>query len=183
MANKHILSLEVSPVSNCEVLCIKDTSQYSSDLAIDCEELLITPPGFNNPSLIVVKHGFDLCLNSCALSVQTTNCGDSRSNISDGVYIIRYSVSPNEKVYVEYNHLRVANILAKYNHILCDIDMKPCEPDSERAEVISELGYIRTLIDAAVAKVEYCQSPEEGMELYKYAKRRLDKIDCSSICC
>ena len=33
MANKHILSLEILPVSNCEILCIKDTSQYTTDLA------------------------------------------------------------------------------------------------------------------------------------------------------
>tara|TARA_Y100001937_G_C6998640_1_gene275418 strand:- start:465 stop:650 length:186 start_codon:yes stop_codon:yes gene_type:complete len=61
--------------------------------------------------------------------------------------------------------------------------MKPCEPESERAEVIRELGYIKTLIDAAVAKVEYCQSATEGMELYNYAKRLLGKIDCSATCC
>lgn len=183
MANKHILSLEVSSVSNCEILCVKDTSQYTSDLSIDCEELLITSPGFNKPTLIKVQHGFDLCLNSCALGVQTSDCGTVRGNIADGVYIIRYSVSPTEKVYVEYNHLRVCNILSRYYQILCDIDMKPCEPESERAEVIRELAYIKTLIDAAVAKVEYCQSATEGMELYNYAKRLLGKIDCSATCC
>lgn len=183
MDNKHILSLEILPVSNCEILCIKDTSQYTTDLAVDCEELLITPPGFNSPSLIKVQKGFDLCINSCALSIQTTDCGDTRTTIPDGIYIIRYSVSPNDKVYVEYNHLRVTTLLTSYYKILCDIDMKPCEPSSERAEVISELSYIKTLIDAAVAKVEYCQSPNDGMELYNYAKRRLAKIDCSSICC
>ena len=144
---------------------------------------MITPPGFNSPSLIKVQKGFDLCINSCALSIQTTDCGDTRTTIPDGIYIIRYSVSPNDKVYVEYNHLRVTTLLTSYYKILCDIDMKPCEPSSERAEVISELSYIKTLIDAAVAKVEYCQSPNDGMELYNYAKRRLAKIDCSSICC
>jgi hypothetical protein len=61
--------------------------------------------------------------------------------------------------------------------------MKPCAPSSERADLLSELAYIRTLIDAAVAKVEYCQSANDGMELYNYAMKRLNKIDCSSICC
>ena len=44
MASKHILSLEIPTVSNCDLLCIKDTSQYTKELAIDCEELLITLP-------------------------------------------------------------------------------------------------------------------------------------------
>ena len=46
MAKQHILSLEIPAVSNCELLCIKDTSQYNKDLAVDCEELLITLPGY-----------------------------------------------------------------------------------------------------------------------------------------
>ena len=54
MANKHILSLEIPTVSNCDLLCIKDTSQYSKQLAVDCEELLITLPGYTVPVLIKV---------------------------------------------------------------------------------------------------------------------------------
>ncbi|BCV01357.1 MAG: hypothetical protein CM15mV42_0330 [uncultured marine virus] len=38
------------------------------------------------------------------------------------------------------------------------------------------MGYIKTLIDAAVAKVEYCTSPNDGMELYNYAKKDLAKL-------
>ena len=59
MASKHILSLEIPTVSNCDLLCIKDTSQYSSELAVDCEELLITLPGFSVPVLIDVDKSFE----------------------------------------------------------------------------------------------------------------------------
>ena len=38
------------------------------------------------------------------------------------------------------------------------------------------------VIDAAKAKVEFCQSPNEGMELYEFAKKKLKKITCS-VCC
>ena len=48
MANKHILSLEIPTVSNCDLLCIKDTSQYSKELAVDCEELLITSVSYTH---------------------------------------------------------------------------------------------------------------------------------------
>jgi len=107
MANKHILSLEIPTVSNCDLLCIKDTSQYSKELAVDCEELLITLPGYTVPVLIKVDKDFDMCLTACTLALQKTECGTVQQNIPDGIYIIKYSVSPNSKVYVEYNHLRV----------------------------------------------------------------------------
>ena len=100
MASKHILSLEIPAVSNCDLLCIKDTSQYSKDLAIDCEELLITLPGYSVPVLIKVDSKFDMCLTACTMALQTQDCGTKQEKLPDGIYVIRYSVSPNSKVYV-----------------------------------------------------------------------------------
>jgi hypothetical protein len=180
MASKHILSLEIPTVSNCDLLCIKDTSQYSSELAVDCEELLITLPGFSVPVLIKVDKDFDMCLTACTLAIQKSDCGTTQEKIPDGVYIIKYSVSPNSKVYVEYNHLRVTRLLTTYYEVLCDLEVQACQPDSEKQSLLAEMSYIRTVIDAAVANVEYCQSAAHGMQLYNYAKNRLNKIACPS---
>ena len=180
MASRHILSLEIPTVSNCELLCIKDTSQYSKELAIDCEELLITLPGYSVPVLIKVDNGFDMCLTACTLALQTDNCGTTQAQIPDGIYIIKYSVSPNSKVYVEYNHLRVTKLLTTYYEVLCDLNVQPCQPDINKQELLSEMYYIRTMIDAAVSNVEYCQSSAQGMQLYNYAKQRLNKVSCPS---
>ncbi len=199
MAAKHILSLEVPDVANCEILRIYDTSTYADNLGIDCSKLLITPPGFHQSALIEVKPNFDLNITACALEIpsgwstfftggpkgwplQSTNCGTERVQLQDGIYIIRYSVSPNDKVYVEYNYLRTTILLSTYYRKLCELDITPCEPDSTRKELLSDMKYIRTLIDAAKAKVEYCQSPNEGMELYNFAKKKLKKITCD-VCC
>jgi hypothetical protein len=183
MASKHILSLEVPTVANCEILSIRDTSQYSNLLAIDCEELLITVPGFNAGALIKVIEGFFLDITACDLGIQKENCSEHRSDLPDGVYIIKYSVAPNDKVYVEYNHLRVTKILNLYYKTLCDIDLQTCEPFSEKQSLIQEMQFIRTLIDGAIAKVEYCSSPSLGMEMYNYALSRLEKIVCKTIGC
>tara|TARA_R110000764_G_scaffold224664_4_gene313927 strand:- start:2879 stop:3454 length:576 start_codon:yes stop_codon:yes gene_type:complete len=180
MADKHILSLEIPAISNCELLCIKDTSQYSTELAIDCEELLITLPGYSVPVLIKVNSGFDMCLNACTLALQKTDCGTIQQALSDGIYIIRYSVSPNTKVFVEYNHLRVTSLMTDYYQVLCDLDVQACQPESRKQDLLNELNFIRTMIDAAVANVEYCQSSTQGMQLYNYAKQRLSKINCPS---
>jgi hypothetical protein len=180
MADKHILSLEIPTVSNCNLLCIKDTSQYSSELAVDCEELLITLPGFTVPMLLKVTKEFDMCLTACTLAIQKVNCGTVQQEIPDGIYVIRYSVSPNLKVYVEYNHLRVSRLMTKYYEVLCDIDVQACQPQSSKQDLLNEMGYIKIMIDAAVANVEYSQSPVQGMQLYNYAKDRLNKVICPS---
>jgi hypothetical protein len=183
MAEKHILSLEVPDVANCKVFSIRDTSQYTELLPIDCSELLITSPGFNKPALVQVTPNFDLNLAACDLGLQTANCNDQNADLPDGVYIIKYSLSPNDKVYVEYNHLRVSKILTLYYNVLCQIEDHTCVPDSDREELIAKIFYLRTLIDAAVSKVEYCASPNQGMEIYNYALKELQKLDCLNSNC
>lgn len=178
MADKHILSLEIPTVANCEILSINDTSQYTDLLPIDCPELLITSPGFNNPALISVTPNFNLNITACDLGLQTVDCGNTNADLPDGVYVVRYSVAPNDKVYVEYNHLRISKILTLYFKILCEIDLQPCEPDYDQNELVDRMYYLRTIIDAAVAKVEYCGSPNQGMDMYNYALKELQKISC-----
>ena len=213
MANKHILSLEVPTVANCEIFRVIDTSQYTDSLYVDCGELLITPPGFNQGNLIKVQPGFSLYINSCSLGVQTTGCtgtsqsgilttstdacgnaitttsvnaltgSSSRASIADGIYVVRYSVAPTNRSYVEYNHLRITGIMSTYYKKLCEIDVTPCEPDSKQQNRYREMNLIKLMIDAAKAKVEYCQSPNEGMALYNFAKKKLLKLTCTSECC
>ena len=112
------------------------------------------------------------------MGAQTELCGTSQQNLADGIYIIRYSVSPNTKVFVEYNHLRVTLLLTEYYQVLCDIDVQACQPDSQRQDILSEMSFIKTMIDAAVSNAEYCQSSAQAMQIYNYAKGRLNKITC-----
>jgi hypothetical protein len=190
MADKHILSLEVPAVTNCEILSIKDTSQYTTLLPVDCPELIITSPGFNSASMIKLDSftpgtgsSFDINISACQLGLQTSDCGNTRISLPDGIYIIKYSVAPNDKVYVEYNHLRITSIINKYYTSLCDISLDTCEPSSQKKDLIDEMQYIKTLIDGAVSKVEFCNSPNQGMEMYNYALKRLNKISCSISFC
>ena len=162
---------------------IMDTSSYSEDIAVDCPILEVTLPGFrysvqfNDP---VINKDFTLNLTACDLEVQTQNCGTSFSGLPDGVYVIKYSVAPNNVVFVEYNHLRITKALATYNEVLCDLDLAACEPDVDVTKKLQELRKIRMYLDAAKAKVETCHEPKKGMELYSYAVKLLGKFNCKS---
>ena len=74
--------------------------------------------------------------------------------------------------------MRVTALLTSYYEVLCDLDVHACQPNSTKQSLLAELGYIRTMIDAAVSNVEYCQSAAQGMQLYNYAKTRLNRIIC-----
>ena len=176
MASKHQLSLELPDTNNIKVLRIFDTSIYAEGIGKDCGFLSITSPGFNLPVNIEMLPGFNTTLTACTLGLQKTGCSEAVQPLPDGIYVINYSMSPNSVVQVEYNHLRVTQTVNRYYNLLCELEMGACEPDADVKESLIELRLIKSFIDAAKAKVEYCHSPEAGMELLLYAKKRLDKI-------
>ena len=182
MASKHQLSLELPDTNNIKVLRLFDTSLYAEDLAIDCGTLRITSPGFNLPVAIEILKGFNIVLNACSLGLQRTNCQDASQPIPDGVYVINYSVAPNTSVFVEYNHLRTTQTTNKYFNLLCDLEMSACEPDADVKDKLEELRLIKSFIDAAKAKVEYCHEPSAGVELLMYAQKRLNKYATECAC-
>ena len=178
MAAKHELSLEIVETGNPKLFRVSDTSFYSQDIPVECATLEILSPGFNNPAVLEnVIPGFNYMINACTLGQQTVGCSANNfGTVADGVYVVRYSVSPNDKVRVEYNFLRMTGGLTLYYSKLAALEVKACEPDRETKNTLAEMRLIKSLFDAAKAKVEYCHTPREGLELYVYALKRLEKV-------
>jgi hypothetical protein len=177
MAN-HVLSLEVPTVMNTCILTVMDTSVYTDLIPVVCEQLNITVPGFQHSVQLDVNAGFIENITACDLNLQTSNCGTEYVDIPDGIYIIKYSVSPNDVVYVEYNHMRITKALNRYYNILCRLDVADCDPPFKIKQRLEELGLIRMYLEAAKSKVEFCHEPQKGMSLYNYALKLLNKMDC-----
>ena len=183
---QHKLSLEALDVMNDCVLRIVDTSVYSTSVPVDCPILEITLPGFKysiqfgETTTPAIAPGFMLNLTACDLELQFNNCGSQFSAFPDGIYVIKYSVAPNDEVYVEYNHLRITQASIKYEKVMCDIDVAACEPTKEITKKLEQLRLIKMYLEAAKAKVETCHEPKKGMELYNYAMKLLSKFECNS---
>lgn len=175
MASKHQLSLDIQQTNNCSLFRIVDTSIYSVNLDVDCVTLLITPPGFNEPVSISVNSGFDILVTACELGLQTSECETQALTLPDGIYYIQYSVSPNDKVFVEYQYLRNCQVLNAYYLELCKLELAACEPDADVKAKLDELRLIKSFLDAAKAKVEQCGDLVKGIQLFVYAKDRLQR--------
>jgi hypothetical protein len=180
---QHALSLEFPDTLNNCLLRIVDMSTYNQNVPVECPKLQITAPGFTTAAEITdMGTEFAVNLTACDLDLQLTNCESYRNDLPDGVYVIRYSVAPNDVVYVEYNHLRISQALNKINNLLCCLDVPNCEPVGPMKEKLREINLLSTMLKAAKAKVEYCHNPEEGMAIYTYVLAKLDKLSCSCGC-
>lgn len=180
---QHVLSLECPDVRNGCIFRIFDTSAYSSVAAPTCLDLQIQVPGFSRAVDIPnVQSGFIYNLTACNLELQTNGCGTTYYDLPDGIYIINYSVAPNDLVYVEYNHLRITKALNMIDAVLCDLDVAACQPSEKTQAKYDELNFIYWTLRAAKAKVEVCHNPKIGMELFNYALKLLGKLNCGKSC-
>jgi hypothetical protein len=105
--------------------------------------------------------------------------------LPDGIYKIKYTVSPNDLVFVEYYQLRLTQTLNTYNQQLCILELAACEPSVETRARLTELRLIKSFFDAAKVKAEDCHDPGLAMDLLLYAKRRLERyiggcVDCNN---
>lgn len=180
---KHQLALDIPDTLSKCIIKVMDSSIWSDLAPINCVKLEITPPGFTTVYTIEdLAPGFVLNISACDLGLQTANCGNYYNDLVDGVYIIRLSASPNEVVYVEYNHLRTTTLLNKINDLLCCLDIKIGSQNPSISEVLKEVQYLSTLLQAAKAKVEYCHNPRQGMGIYDYVLSRINKLACGCNC-
>jgi hypothetical protein len=182
MALKHILALDV-PDTACEnILRIQDASIYATGLDVDCPRLDIYLPGYTVPVYITegLTPAFTVNLSSVDLGLIPIN-DPSITDLPDGVYTIRYSVSPNDLVYVQYYHLRTTKTMNAYYKEVCKVQLQACEPTPEQHEKLHDLRYIKMYLDAAKAKAEYCHSPKDAADMLQYAQRLLKKYQTG--CC
>ncbi len=180
---KHQLAIDIPDTLTPCIFRVVDASIYSDMIPVDCTRIEITPPGFTSAFAVEdLEPGFLANLSACDLGLQTANCGNTYNEFSDGVYIVKYSVNPNEVVYAEYNHLRTTVALNKINNLLCCLDIQDCDPKTPLKETLKEIQFLTTMLKAAKAKVEYCHSPKLGMDIYNYVIKKLDKLACGCGC-
>ncbi|NCD07637.1 MAG: hypothetical protein EOL97_16125 [Spirochaetia bacterium] len=180
MAIKHNLSLDILDTACETVLKISDSSAYGQGLPVECTRLDVTLPGFYAPVYIEnLEPGFIENITMVTLGYQNANA-DSLNSFSDGIYTIKYSVAPNDKVYVIYYHLRTTCISNEYYRELCKLQLAECEPSKEIQQKLKDLRYIKMLIDAAKAKAEYCNSTNQAIDMLAYARKMLSKYQSGS---
>jgi hypothetical protein len=177
------LFLQEIPSTDCRILRFCDSSFYNPDIEVDNAILEITPPGFTCAVFFEVRKNFTIVLNSSNLKIMPAKTKDQLTCLPDGIYKIRYSINPNDKVYVEYDFLRNTIQMQAFYKAVCDLFDKREKVsrkifEQRRADLI----WIKELIDGAKFKVEECCDSEQGIDMYNEANRLLVEFNNCDIC-
>ena len=112
------------PKTTGKIFILQDRSIYNPKAEIKNCEIEIIRPGYNKANLYKVNPFFNLILNSNLLNITNVKKEEDLVDIPDGIYNIKYSICPNEQLFVEYNYFRISNIYLKYIDKFCAIDFK-----------------------------------------------------------
>lgn len=170
------LYLDIPEAQNLKTQRILDSSLYNEDVDIKCARLEITPPGFDFPVLFEVEPYFNLVLNTANLGLAKPSKYTDLADLPDGVYQVKYSIAPNDKVWVEYEFLRLNSLLEQYYGLRCKLKLENIDPNRDQNNKMKQLLDIRNTLESAKIEVEWCGNRDRGMDLYMYASKQLSKL-------
>lgn len=177
---EHKLGIEIVETKNEKILRLIDASIYVGGVPVVCPKIYITAPGFQFSSVHEVDENFNMILTACDLEIQSGNCDSQQNNLPDGVYAIKYTVSPHEYLFTEVNHLRLSQTYNRIEKLYCNLGMPTSDLTGRTKEKLSKINEVENYLKASKASIETCQNTKYGTELYKYAIKLLDRIDCKN---
>jgi len=169
------LDIIVVPTYNTMLLGIADASMYP-------EELLADPSLVGSPTIHIKIPGFgEVALPFRVNEVNVFNSihlGLSQPGecipIPDGIYHLKYTISPAHENYVNKTIIRVDKLQEKFDEAFMKLDMMGCN-EGNKKQMKAELMDISFLISGAIATANNCAT-SESEKLYKQADKMLNNF-------
>lgn len=147
-------------------IVILDISSYNTDVVVTEAKLEVTPPNFNTCTPI------DYIPNTI-INITSLSLGWPESNIlTDGVWKLKMSVCPNDKLFKTENHLRTKNIRkCLYDKAATAIKINDQNKSCHYLKLLQHL-------DVAEHLVKCSETLEEAVIIFNYVISENKKIDC-----
>lgn len=152
---------------NKDTLGVADLSLYQ--VSPTNPSLEITPPGFNKVSLVFTPSSIN------TYGANHLLIGNEGDPLPDGIYTLKYSVSPNTINFVEKSFIRTDKIECQYDKLLLAID-NGCTCDLAIIPRLKwELRNVKLLIEGAIAATNLCDI-KAAYNMYSKAVVQIKKI-------
>jgi hypothetical protein len=156
-----------------DTIMIADTSQYPSNFTISNATIEITPPNYSKVAISFEPRGVNI-FRANDLSI---DCSDDCVTLPDGIYKVKYSVTPNTTNYIEKQFIRVEEIRQSLRNAFAAVQFDTNILDTESKALKEKLRDADFLISGAIAATANCDI-QSAYELYKKAEEILNKINC-----
>jgi hypothetical protein len=163
------LDILVINTYNAETLGIADNSVY--DITITAPTINITVPGEPVIALPFAPNEFNV-FNSTSLGLTTV--GQPITPLPDGVYLLRYTITPSTTYFTDKSIMRTALIQEKFDNAFMRLDMMECD-SAIRMQSKVTLNSIYYMIQGSIAAANNA-AVDTANKLYAQADRMLDNF-------
>jgi hypothetical protein len=163
------LDILVIPTYNTLTLGVADASTY--DGTPSAPTMTITVPGFGDVSIPFNIDDFNI-YNSTILGI--TQFGDPLLPLPDGVYTLKYTITPANEYFVVKNIMRVEQLQEKFDAAFMTLDMMECDLAIKTQQKVN-LTSINFFIQGSIAAANNC-AIDTANKLYNQANKMLNNF-------
>lgn len=175
------LDLNITDTHDFKTLGIVDTSWYNPDITIEEPTIEIIPPGYSySASPFFMTKALNI-YNSNGLGITKATCEDELIDLPDGLWKIKYSICPNDKLFIEKVFLRVDKILCRYTQAFLNLDLSDLG-DERQWRMKKNLEEIEIYITGAVAASNN-KDYKLASDSYKKANTLLNRLSTGDCGC
>ena len=165
------LDIAVIPTYNVLTLGVMDTSVYPDDPPIvNNPTIEITVPNFGVATLPFVVSSYN-SFNSTDLTITTAG---NETPLPDGIYRLKYSITPAYLNFVEVTIMRTEKIQEKFDKAFLRLDLMECDGAIKTQSTVT-LNTINFFIQGSIAAANNC-AEYESTKLYTQADTMLDNF-------
>jgi hypothetical protein len=165
------LDILVIPTYNTLTLAVADASTYPTDPPnVSGSNLEINVPNFGIVNIPFVVNELNI-FSSANLGI--TPVGTNQP-LPDGIYFLKYTVSPPHINFVEKSFMRVDRLQEKFDEAFMKLDMMECDR-AIKMQAKVELTTVSFFINGAIAAANNCAIVEAN-KLYLQADKMLNNF-------
>jgi hypothetical protein len=168
------LGLNIIDTHDSKTIGIVDTSWYNPDIAIETPVLEIIPPGYSQPVSPFFQARSLNIFNSNGVGITKASCEEELTELPDGLWKVKYSICPNDMLFIERFFLRTDRIQCKFTQAFLTLDLSDVN-DEQQESNREKLQIIEDFIEGAIAASNK-QNSKLASDLYKKADNLLDQF-------
>jgi hypothetical protein len=107
------LNVDITDTHDFKTLGIADVSWYNPDITIETPTIEILPPGYVHAASPFFMVGALNIYNSNGVGITKASCEEELVDLPDGLWKIKYSICPNDKLFIEKFFLKTDKIQCK----------------------------------------------------------------------
>lgn len=166
------LSFDIIDTHDFKTLGILDTTWYNPLITVETPTIEILPPGYVNAVSPYFMIGALNVYNSNGVGITKASCEEDLIDLPDGLWKIKYSICPNDKLFIEKFFLRTDRLRCSYNRAFLSLDLK--NECAEKSDKMRKLNEIEFYIKGAIA-ASNDQNAKDAHDFYIKASKMLSK--------